>query len=384
MHVAVNAYFWNQPHTGSGQYTRQLVYHLNRLVSDLDITLIFPQSAGAPGPSEVPPSVAVRPEPVRPGHLGKVHFEQVLFPRACRDAGATLAHVPYWGAPLQAPVPLVVTVHDLTTLLVREYRRSPQARLYNALVSASARNAGRVITDSAASKADIVRHLGIAADRVAPIHLAAGRAYKPEGEFLLDMAILKKYDLPESYVLYLGGFELHKNVSTLLMAYTFVAQALGDDYPLVLAGRRPAEPSAHFPDYDALIARLNLEQSVRWIGFVEENDKPAVYRGATSFAFVSRHEGFGLPVLEAMACGVPAVVSHCGSLPEVVGDAAFSVDPDDERAIAGAIIASIVQEDLAAELKQKGLARAAAFSWEKTATETLLVYDALAEEEGHG
>lgn len=377
MHLAINAFFWNLPHTGSGQYTRQLVHHLNRLVSDLDITLIYPQPPGDAGPQQVPPDVRVEVIPIRPGNLAKVYFEQVTFPRACRHVGASIAHVPYWGSPLQAPVPLVVTVHDLTTLLIRGYRRGVGSRLYNALVSASARQANHVITDSLSSKTDIVRHLTIPEANVSPIYLAADPQYRPESDFLVDLAIQRKYDLPDSYVLYLGGYEMHKNVSTLLLAYTYVAQALGPDYPLVLAGKRPRKPSPRFPDYDDIIGRLDLEANVRWAGFVEEVDKPAVYRGASSFAFVSRYEGFGLPPLEAMACGVPVVASNGGSLPEVVGDAGFALDPDDERQIGGSIIATVLQKELAAELKEKGLAQVAKFSWEKTATETLLVYDRL-------
>ncbi|MDX1615977.1 MAG: glycosyltransferase family 1 protein [Candidatus Promineifilaceae bacterium] len=375
--MAINAYFWNQPHTGSGQYTRQLVYHLNRYVSDLTVTLIFPQAPGAPEAQDIPPSVNVRSVAVRPGHLGKVYFEQVGFGRACRAVGADLAHVPYWGPPLQAPLPLVVTIHDVTTLLVREYRRGLRARLYNALVSAGARAADRVITDSQASRGDIIHHLGLPADLVVPIYLAAGPQYKPEGDFLLDMAMRQKYDLPEFYILYLGGYEIHKNVTTLLYAYSYVAQALGEDYPLVLAGKKPEAVSERFPDYDSYIERLNIRDEVRWIGFVDEDDKPAVYRQASSFAFLSRHEGFGLPPLEAMACGVPVVVSNSGSLPEVVGEAGFALDPDDGRQIAGSIIATVLQDELAAEMKQKGLAQAERFSWQQTATETVLVYDVL-------
>ena len=161
MHVAINAYFWNQPYTGSGQYTRQLVFHLNRNISDLEITLVFPQIDGIKEPEQVPPGVGVKIVPARAGHTGKVLFEQVYFPRACREVRATLAHVPYWGGPLRSPVPLLVTVHDLTTLLVPEYRRSMQARLYNALVSASARGASHILTDSFSSKLDILDHLHI-------------------------------------------------------------------------------------------------------------------------------------------------------------------------------------------------------------------------------
>lgn len=375
MHVAINAAFWNQPNTGSGQYTRQLVYHLNRLVSDLTITLVFPQVAGEPGPEAVPPSVKVKLVPVRPGNVGKVWFEQWLFPRVCREVGATVAHVPYWGGPLQSPVPLVVTVHDLTTLLVPEYRRPFRNRLYNALVSASARGATRIITDSEASKQDIVSHLHIPADKIERIYLAAGSQFSTQDSGLMEMAVLRKYDLPDFYVLYLGGYELHKNVTTLLLAWTYVGQALGEDYPLVLAGRKPAQASDNYPDYDGYIEQLRIGEYVRWIGYVDEEDKPVLYRNAETFVFPSRQEGFGLGVLEAMASGTPVVTTNASSLPEVVGEAGFAVDPDDARGMAGAIISTIIQDNLRAELRQKGEKQAANFSWEKTATETLLVYD---------
>ena len=119
MHVAINGYFWNRPDTGSGQYTRQLVYYINRYVSDLKLTIVYPHAGDA---RDVPPSVDVKHVAARGGHLGKVLFEQFGFPNACRQMDADLAHVPYWGPPLRSPVPLVVTVHDLITLAVREYR----------------------------------------------------------------------------------------------------------------------------------------------------------------------------------------------------------------------------------------------------------------------
>jgi glycosyltransferase involved in cell wall biosynthesis len=373
MHVALNAYFWNRPDTGSGQYLRQLVYHLNRLVSDLAITLVFPYPEA---PAGVPPSVRVQRVTSQSGHLGKIWFEQIGFPRAAAAARADLAHVPYWGSPLQSPLPVVVTVHDLITLRQREYRRGLRARLYNALVASAARGASHVITDSEFSRREIVEHLQIRPERVSAIPLATAPQYRAQSELLLDMAVRRKYDLPEFYVLYLGGYTLHKNVPTLLHAYTYVAQAMGEDYPLVLAGRKP-EPGASTPDYDDYVHRLQLGDSVRWIGFVDEEDKPAVYRGALCFAFPSRYEGFGLPPLEAMACGAPVVTTDASSIPEVVGDAAFAVSPDDARQMAGAIISVLIDEALAEELRQKGLQRAAQFSWEETATQTLLVYDGL-------
>ncbi len=374
MHLAVNAFFWDQPHTGSGQYTRQLVYHLNRLVSDLEITLVVPRAPGSPEPESVPPSVRVLSMPLRPGPIGKVRFEQLDFPRACRVAGADLAHVPYWAAPLRSPTPVVVTIHDIITWLTPEYRRGAPAKLYQALVTAGARGAAAVITDSRASQADIVRHLDLPPERVSPIYLGVDTSYSPQQDLLLDMAIRRKYNLPESYVLYLGGFALHKNVTTLLLAYTYVAQALGDDYPLLLAGRKPADGGRHTPDYERYIAELGLGEAVRWLGFVDEADKPALYRHAAAFVFPSRYEGFGLPPLEAMACGTPVVATAGGSLDEVLGDAALAVDPDDEKGMGGAIIAVLVQDDLAADLRERGRRRAAAFRWERTAQETIQVY----------
>jgi hypothetical protein len=179
MHVAINGYFWNRPFTGSGQYTRQLIYHFNRLISDLDITLIYPQIAGEPEPEAVPPSVKVKLVPLRAGHVGKVIFEQRDFPRACTAVGADLGHVPYWGSPLRSPVPLVVTVHDITTLHVPEYRRTVTARLYNALVTASARGASHIITDSFSSKLDIMDHLHVPEEDVTAVYLAVGPEYTP-------------------------------------------------------------------------------------------------------------------------------------------------------------------------------------------------------------
>lgn len=375
MHIAINGYFWNKPYVGSGYYTRQLVYHLNRLISDLEMTLIVPQAENAGLPEDVPPSVKVLTVPTRAGNVGKVLFEQRGFPQAVVASGANLAHVPYWGGALQSPVPQVVTVHDLTTMLVREYRRSAGARLYNALVATSARGADHIITDSHASKTDIVTHLGIAEDRISAIHLAVGPQYAPGDNALVDMAVMQKYDLPDFYVLYLGGYELHKNVAMLLLAYSYVGQALGDEYPLILAGKKPTAVSDIYPDYDAYIEQLGIGDYVRWIGFVDEEDKPVVYRNAMSFVFPSRHEGFGLPVLEALASGLPVVTTTGGSLAELLGEAGFAIDPDDARQFAGSLIATLIQDNLRAELQQKATQRAAEFSWEKTATETALVYD---------
>jgi glycosyltransferase involved in cell wall biosynthesis len=370
MHVALNAWFWNRPDTGSGQYIRRLVEGIIAVAPQVQLTLIAPQGWAI----DAPPAVSVCSVPLHGrGQWAKLNFEQQGFPRAAGQAGADVAHVPYWAAPLTSPVPVVVTIHDLIPLLLSAYRGNLLARLYTALVAASARGAAAVITDSEASRQDVLTHLGLPPERVYALPLAAGHDYAPQAAGPADEAVRRKYNLPPGYVLYLGGYDVRKNIETLLYAFTYVRK--GTDIPLVLGGRLPERITPRLTDVHALIGQMGLGEAVQPIGWVDEADKPALYRMASCFVFPSRYEGFGLPVLEAMACGTPVVAVNASSLPEVVGEAGFLVEPDDARGMAGAILAVLVQPEVAGDLRQKGLARAACFSWERTARQTLGVYE---------
>ncbi len=371
MRLAVNAWFWDHPTAGSGQYTRRLVEHLTILDPGLDVRLVLPNLPKGWGYRAVrfPPPVS-RLAQRTAGNLHKVWFEQVAFPRACRELGADVAHTPYWAPPMSPTVPTVVTIHDLIPLLLREYRGGPAVRLYTALVSTTAQNSALVLTDSTASKRDIVTHLGLSEERVRVVHLAADERYTPTpGPD--DADVRARYGLPERYALYLGGFDVRKNIATALEAYRWVGPAVGDDCPLVIAGRLPERDTPFTPDPRRLARELDVEGWVDCIGFVEEPDKPALYRGATAFVFPSRYEGFGLPPLEALACGTPVVGSDAASLPEVMGDAGVLLSPDDGAGIAGALIQLAIDEAFRAELSRRALRQASNFSWERTAHETL-------------
>jgi glycosyltransferase involved in cell wall biosynthesis len=263
-------------------------------------------------------------------------------------------------------------------MLLPEYRGGLLTRLYTSVVAASARGAAAVITDSVASAQDIARHLHIPADSIFPIPLAAGADYHPRQGSLVDMAIRKKYNIPAGeFVLYLGGYDVRKNLTTLLKAYTYVQK--GYDAPLILAGRPPQKESPRFTDVQPLIEQMGLQDIVKVIGEVDEADKPALYRLATTFVFPSRYEGFGLPVLEAMASGTAVVTTDTSSLSEIAGDAAFVVQPDDARHMAGSILATLTQPDTNKDLSERGLRRAAEFSWVRTAAETYGVYQLVIE-----
>ncbi len=372
LRIALNAWFLQQPGTGSGQYLAGLLQAMPAIAPDARFLLVAPRPLArfqVPGLDVDLCSLRSRLWQTNPG---KVLFEQVAFPLLCRRWRADVAHVPYWGSPLGPTVPTVVTVHDLIPWLLPDYRGGPLVRLYTSLAAASARRAALVLTDSLASRRDIEAHLGLPPARVRCIYLAVGEQFRPDPA-PDDGAIRCRYGLPPRYLLYLAGHDVRKNVAALVYAFALVARA-DADVTLVIGGRLPERNRPPFFDPRPLVKELGLEAEVRFIGWVEEGHKPALYRGAACALFPSRYEGFGLPVLEALACGTPLVASNAGSLPELLGDAGFAVDPDDVQALAGAILACLTDEPLAAELRRRGPAQAARFRWERTAQETWAAY----------
>jgi glycosyltransferase involved in cell wall biosynthesis len=303
-----------------------------------------------------------------------------------RRLDADLAHVPYFAPPLFSARPTVVTIHDLIPLILPAYRGSWRVRLYMRLVTSAAPRAAAIIADSDCSRRDIVRLLGVPPERVSVVYLAADDRFReanaadptaftssrnPEG---LDV-VRRKYALPERYILYLGGFDQRKNVRGLMTAYAQVIREAPDAPPLVVGGRLPERDTEFSPDPRRLAREAGLEPAhVRCIGWVDEADKPALYSGALVFVFYSLYEGFGLPLLEAMTCGVPVVASSAASLPEVVGSAGLAVAPDDPRDLAAAILQVVRDPALAAEMRVRSFAQAARFSWRRCAAETLDVY----------
>jgi len=374
MRVAINGWFWDDPYAGSGQYVRQLVLALADIKSELQLTLILPPHIKKP--QEVPTNVeVVHASTPMGGKVGKVWFEQRSYPAAVKKIGADIAHVPYWGAPLSSPAKLIVSVLDVIPLALPVYRQGFFNNLYVSLVRSTAQGAGHILTLSEASKQDIIKYLEIPADQITPTYLAADERYTAIADPAADEAVRQKYDLPDEFALYFGSFDIRKNVNQLLLAWTYVGQPMAEFVPLVLAGRQPKEwGTPLFPDLKAYAKELNIEHYLQWIGEVDEVDKPALYRLAKVLIFPSLYEGFGLPPLEAMACGTPVVTGKVSSLPEVVGDAAYLVDPRNERDMAGAILALLVQDDLHQHMSNLGRGRASNFSWRKTALKTLQVY----------
>ena len=371
MRVVINGWFWERPATGSGQYLRHLVAAFADLPAKCAVRVLLP---GIPPPPALGP-VTFQTLPVRPGHRGKVLWEQVAVPRAARQMGADVLHVPYWAPPLRAAMPVVVTVHDLIPLLLPEYRGGAAVRLYTHLVRVATTRAAVVLTDSEASRQDIVRHLRVHASRVQTIHLAASSAYRPEPS-PGDAHVLAALGLQPGYVLYLGGFDARKNLQAVCTAFAQLSQVVSNAR-LVIAGKLPSGDSAFAPDPRRLAREAGIPASaITFTGFVPDAQVPALYRGARVFIFPSTFEGFGLPPLEALSCGVPVVASQASSLPEVVGEGGLLVPPMERAALVHALQRLMTDDGLHADLRRRALQQAARFSWAQTAKLTLAAYGA--------
>jgi glycosyltransferase involved in cell wall biosynthesis len=268
-------------------------------------------------------------------------------------------------------VPTVVTIHDLIPLLLPAYQGGRLSRAYTRLVTIAARRAEIILTDSESSRQDILEHLHVARDRVQTIHLAGEGQYHPVSNPVTLSQVRDKYGLPKRYLLYLGGFDVRKNVPGILRAF---ARLDTPDVNLVVAGRLPHEDSSFFPDPRRIARQQGITDRVRFTGWVDEEDKPALYSGATAFLFPSLYEGFGLPPLEAMSCGTPVIVPDRGSLPEVVGDGGLCVDPENLDALAGAMRRIVTDASLHESLVRASLSRAKSFSWQRCAELTMAAY----------
>lgn len=358
MKIAFNAWFLEDTlaqNTGTGQYASNLLQAIGEIAPDVQIEPVVPRGRG---------------------DLAKVRFEQIDFPRAAQRMRADVAFVPHWGPPLSSSVPLVCTIHDVIQVALPEYRGGARQRAYFSLARAGALNAAEILTDSEFSRQDIVKHLGVSAERITVAPLAVDARFTPAQPWEELDRVRAAYNLPESYVLYLGGFDRRKNIETLFQVYGWCGESIGDEYPLVITGS--ASDVAHTNagarmTLGEMAAALDVSADVRFIGRPVDADKPALYAMARAFLYPTLYEGFGLPALEAMASGVPVVGGNSSSVAEIVGSAGMLVDPLDARAMSGALIAACIQDDLHERLRQRGMLRAAEFNWQRTAYETLAV-----------
>lgn len=283
--------------------------------------------------------------------------------------GLDLLHSPDFIPPAFGARRFVITVHDLNFLYFPQFLTDESRRYYNRQIAWAVRRADHILADSEATRADLIRLLGVPPERVTAVHLAADPAFRPL-PFPLVEATLARYGLKRGYLLFVGTLEPRKNLPGLLTAYRILLDRGDVEAPLVVVGGR----GWLYGEVFARLEELALTDRVRFLHDVPDGDLPALYNGAALLATPSFYEGFGLPALEAMACGTPVVISDRGSLPEVVGEAGIWVNPEEPEAIAAGMMRVLKEEGLRDQLREAGLLRAGSFTWEKTARKTLEVY----------
>lgn len=296
----------------------------------------------------------------------RIAWEQVVQPGAARRAHVDLLHEPAFVGPVAGATPLVVTVHDLSFLLYPQAFRAFNRFYLRLVTNLSVQKARRVIAVSENTKQDLIRTYHLSPNKIDVIYNGLDECFQPLPKDQVDQ-FRARHSLPERFLLFVGTLEPRKNVLKLIEAY---AQLPKDRPPLLLVGGK----GWLYDEVFALVADRALTDEVRFVGYVPAEDLPWWYNAAEVFVYPSLYEGFGLPPLEAMACGTPVITSEVSSLPEVVGQAALRVDPNDAGMLAQAMERALTDRELQDRLRTAGLAQARAFSWAKTARHTAHSY----------
>jgi glycosyltransferase involved in cell wall biosynthesis len=355
--------------TGISRYTAELARALTALQDGPRVALLTAGGAGPlaglglhraalPGCRRVP---------------GLLTLGSAMIPFLARRMGLDILHDPTGVAPFffgGGGARTVVTIHDVFPCAYPATSTLLETLVYRHWLPRLLLRVDAVITVSQASKADIARFLKVPPAKIRVVHEGVNEAYRPVAPQVVA-EVASRYGLPDQYLLYLGSTRKHKNLAGLLSAYHRL-RGMGSTSPLALVGVTPEECRTLLVE---VLGSSALERSIVCLTHVAEDDLPALYSGACLLVRPVLYEGFGLPPLEAMACGTPVVCSNVASLPEVVGNAAITVDPADGGGLAEAMHRVLSDRDLHQDLRRQGLERSACFTWERAARETLAVYE---------
>ena len=286
-----------------------------------------------------------------------------------------LFHFPYNAPSLFFPVPYVVTVHDVSFKHFPEMLSAKDRFSITLQFRLNLHRASQIITVSENSKRDIVEFYGIPEEKIVVIYEGVDKCFRVMTEESRKEEVSRKYGLPKTFLLYVGTSLPHKNLNTLIRAFSDLKRHFDIPHSLVLAGAQKRRDNAT----SRLVADLDLESSVKTIGFVSDEDLPVVYNLCDIFVFPSLYEGFGLPILEAMACGVPVLSSNASCLPEIGGDAAIYFAAQDVQHLVRKVRAVLNDSELRLTCIDKGFQRVRQFTWAKTAEKTLQSYESTIE-----
>jgi glycosyltransferase involved in cell wall biosynthesis len=301
-------------------------------------------------------------------------WENTVLPLRLLHRRVRVFHSPAFLSPwLKMGVRTVVTIPDLIPMLFPKEVPSPYGLYMRRVVPMTAKRADRIIVFSESTKGDLLSRCDARPEKIAVIPLAAGPMFRPVEDPDRIAEVRRKYGITKKYILYLGNVQPLKNLPRLFTAFKMIRDKLRGECQIVVGGKKRWFQQR----VNNAVKGYQLDEDVLFTGYVDEGDAPALYTGAEIFVFPSLYEGFGMPLVEAMSCGVPVVTSNVSSIPEVVGDAALLVNPCDEIELAEAMFTLLTNGPLRRKMREAGLGRARLFSWRRTAERTLAVYDSV-------
>lgn len=355
--------------SGVGTYTNNLLEHLGQLPKTEILLLAHYIAHGMRLDDRSVSSIVDSAN--RNFRLNKTFWMQAVLPWNLLGLRTDICHFTNGVASFWTPCPTVVTIHDMTLWKFPQYHYHRRLLAMRPFITLAARRAAAIIAVSQATKLDVIRTFGVDESRVHVIHEAPAPQFRPLSSMEILEPVRRRYNLTGRFVLYVGTIEPRKNLVRLLEAFAHLRNADNLRHTLVLVGDRGWKDDAVF----AAVERLALDGAVRFLGYVPIDDLVVLYNLADVLVFPSLYEGFGLPVVEAMACGTPVITSPNGSLKEVAGTAAEYVNPMDIESIAEGLRGVLQDQSRREELRSRGLAHVAGFSWDTAARQTLRLYE---------
>jgi glycosyltransferase involved in cell wall biosynthesis len=367
MRIAIDAIPLAEAKTGVGHYTAALAEGLARTYPEHRYDLVSPLDFDFDYNGDKPKNLNRQHIPVRSPFR---KWWLVGLPSLLMIYRVDVFHGANYCIPVFAPCPTVVTIHDLSLFTQSHTHETDHVKRGKRRMPIMARRASMIIAPSEWTKREIIEKFGVRSELVRVIYEAAREGMKPLPPHICQ-GVLDKYQIRSPYLLYVGTIEPRKNLLTLIRAYDDLLRTTALRPQLILAGGR----GWLCDEIYKLVEDLKLQDQVRFTGYVDDTDLPALYSAAEAFIYPSFYEGFGLPPLEAMACGVPVITSDVSSLPEVVGKAGLTHAPTDTRALTESMAKLLGDASTREHFRREGFKQAAKFSWEQAAQETQSVYD---------
>lgn len=356
--------------TGIGTYTYQLINNLNKLDNFNDYLIFMPEA------SHLDINFSKNFTLTNINEKSSQNFwEQVNIPNILNSENLQLYHVPQNGVgiPFDKQCPFVITLHDVIPYRMPETVSDRYIHIFNEELPKIVPLCDGIITVSNFSKYDIAEAFNYPLDKIYVTHLAAENIYKPLTKTYCQKVINKKYGISKNFILYVGGFSPRKNISGLIQAFEMACSKAKEDIILVVAGYK----GKSYENYKALCERLHISEKVFFPGFIDINDMPYLYNASSLLVYPSFYEGFGLPPVEAMACGIPVITSNVTSIPEITADCAMLIDPKNTDELSNAIYRVLHDSELRKSLIAKGLALSNTLNWRNTAASTLKAYESI-------